>query len=172
MNKLNTQHSFCNFYLLEANNLIIHVLLLSVVTWAEGEACNTQQQMGRWYVIPHTVNTFADMKRLVVSTSCHHDHHVWFLILSPEAQNLTFNFARLHWAPHSDTPTHSLTIAARVEMFVFPHAQGLFEELWRNIALWSESLGCIWKTDRQRFKIFLNTNQYSIPLKHLTPFEG
>lgn len=92
----------------------------------------------------HTV-----IKHPVVLLSRHPPCPVRFLIPSPQTSPQPISTSP-HSASYSDTPTHSLTIGSRVEMFVPPHAQGLFEKLWCDIALWSQRLGRIWKRGRQR----------------------
>lgn len=111
--------------LLEMNNLIVHVLLLFVVTCTEAKACNTQCQTRTlpswwWYHATLTIIFWHSLLGLSTSsTSSTSSSHVW---------------------AHQ---TRSLTIGASVEMFVFPHAEGLFEKLWCRLRLWCHRLGHI-----------------------------
>ena len=160
-----TQHSWW-IYLLEANNLIIHVLLISVVTCAEGKACNTEGHIGRRYIITQLWNT----RWCCYHVTLHVQSAFWSRLL------------RLHLSP-------SLLLLTPLLILTHPHILSPLDPEWRCLCrlmlkvclrssgVTSHSDLSVWdasekEADRERFEIFLNTNQYFVWLMHITPLRA
>lgn len=69
---------FIHLYLLEANDIVIHVFLLSVVSAAKAEACNTPEEMKTVNILSPSLN---NLSSTAANSFDQHETHLYLLFL-------------------------------------------------------------------------------------------